>query len=835
MKTKSIKLFLGILISSQAVFGFIASAQYYDYTSSPFVDYGASYTSYPTVDYGTSYTSSPVVDYSTSYTSSPFVDYGASYTSSPVVDYGTSYTSYPTVDYGTSYTSSPVVDYSTSYTSSPVVDYGTSYTSTPVVDYGTSYTSSPTVDYSTNSYSSYTSSPVVDYGASYTSYPTVDYGTSYTSPIYTSVNYDTSLSYGSTNYGYPTTYGSSFSTTPIIYGTSGYNYSSGYSYPTTISIGNYGYSGSTYGHNTSCPAGSTLVNGVCQISTTACPSGSTLVNGVCQVTSTTCPSGSTLVNGTCQINNSVCPSGSTLVNGVCQAPITCPAGTVLTNGSCLGNGTIVCPTGSTLTNGVCQISITSCPSGSTLINGICTINNIQNTYTCSNGSIVSYSFQCPFIIPAPTYTNPTYTYPTYNYPAPTYSNPTYTYPNYTYPTTYSYGGSNYSTPPMNYQVCWDGTTIPGSSICPSQYKTCANGSYVSVNQSCYVASTPSYVAPPVVKFNNVVTSIVTEITNTSGRCNGIGLIANGVASTGWFEYGETANLGRTTASASIGNTLTAPFSNVLANLKPTTKYYCRAVMQNQYGVVKGEIVSFITKAKATIYVKPVTITKATTTKKVTASTEKTNKLVCVDGSYISVTSESSVALLNKGEKLVMLQVEKTEGKLIADAHVSYKVMYKNLSSTRLTGVLVKVTLPSEIQYTTSNAGVYEETTHTLTINQDSLDGSSEGSVTITGTIIKDAPIGKTIVTTAYALYTVPGTKAQDEVTAYVVGSILPADNISNLDTGAKKVVGNSNDRGFMPNNLVEWLALTAIIFIIFILGRSIYLSYKEGEGEVSHH
>ena len=78
------------------------------------------------------------------------------------------------------------------------------------------------------------------------------------------------------------------------------------------------------------------------------------------------------------------------------------------------------------------------------------------------------------------------------------------------------------------------------------------------------------------------------------------------------------------------------------------------------------------------------------------------------------------------------------------------------------------------------------------------------------------------------MYTVPGTNTQDEVTAYVVGSIMPATTISNQDTGAKKVIG-AGERGFMPNSLIEWLALLAILFIIFILGRSVYASYKDDE------
>jgi preprotein translocase subunit SecG len=63
---------------------------------------------------------------------------------------------------------------------------------------------------------------------------------------------------------------------------------------------------------------------------------------------------------------------------------------------------------------------------------------------------------------------------------------------------------------------------------------------------------------------------------------------------------------------------------------------------------------------------------------------------------------------------------------------------------------------------------------------------------------------------------------------------MPAQVISNQDTGAKKVIGASGERGFMPNTLIEWLALLAILFIIFILGRSVYASYKEDDHAHKH-
>lgn len=565
-------------------------------------------------------------------------------------------------------------------------------------------------------------------------------------------------------------------------------------------------------NNTACPAGSTLINGICQINSTVCPAGATLINGVCQVNQTTCPAGSTLVNGVCQINQTVCPANSTLINGVCQAPITCPTGTNYQNGHCVGYGTTVCPIGSTLINNVCQINQTTCPSGSSFINGVCQapitcpsgtsyqngscVNN-QVMVTCPNGSVVNYLFQCPV-----------------------------TYGQTSYGQT-SYAQTNYNIPQVVYQTCWDGTVLPNTSVCPSQYKMCANGTSIPINQTCYVAPLPVYVPPVVIKFNNVVTSVVTQVTNNSARCNGIGLIAQGAQSTGWFEYGQTANLGRTTSPAIIGSSATAPFSNVLSNLQPSTAYYCRAVMQNEYGVVKGEIVKFTTKAKASavVYAQPTPV--KTSVKKVV----KKNEIVCFDGSVVSTGNESSATMLNQGQKLIAVQMEKITGDLMVGGNVSYKLSYKNLVGANLSGVIIKIAIPEEISLTDVPMGSYDEATHTMTFNQLSVNPYSENVINWSGTVKKTASVGKTIVTTAYVLYTVPGTQVQDEVTAYTASSISQAPDIQ-TQSGSKKVVG-AGVGSFLPNSLVEWLALIAILFIIFILGRSIAASYRKGDE--AHH
>ena len=459
-----------------------------------------------------------------------------------------------------------------------------------------------------------------------------------------------------------------------------------------------------------------------------------------------------------------------------------------TNSTVCSDGQLPSPTtGCNRTTTIPVTNNTICADGFTPTNGSCTRTNtipVTNTTVCSDGQLPSHTTGCNRVTVVPT---------------------------------------------VQYQTCWDGSIIPTNSICLAQFKVCANGTSIPVNQTCYVAHTPVYVPPTLVKFNNVVTSVVTQITQTSGRCNGIGLIANNAQSSAWFEYGETTGLGRTTATASIGSSNTAPFSNVLANLKPSTRYYCRAVMQNQYGLVKGEIVGFTTASRVTTYVKPVVITK----KPIVKTPVKTNEVLCVDGTKVTVKNQSSATLINEGQKLITLSIEKTEGKIASGETVKYKINFKNLSDTRLTGILIKVVLPQEVKLMSANIGSYDEVTRTLTLNQEGIDPYTEGTILLTGTIVKDAALGKTIITNAYALYTLPGTQTQDEVTAYVIGSIVPQTELTKEDTGVKNVVGASSVKSFMPNSLIEWLALLAILFIIFILGRSIYASYKEDEGK--HH
>ncbi len=720
------------------------------------------------------------------------------------------------------------------------------------------------------------------------------------------------------------------------------------------SIGSTGFGYATYGYGSSWVGGGspvTVIGGGTNNTTVQCPLNSTYSGSG---TTCNCNSGYSAINGSCQLatNTLTCPANSSNVNGTCQcnAGYTFVVGSnlctpIAQNPSCPANSSLVgttcqCNSGYILNNGVCQI--TGCLGGGTscIPSNSCT--NTADAYTqsfynnyptctklCTNGSVVASNTLCPGAV------TPTPVCPA----GSTYVNGSCQVTGYICPTgSYLSNGVCVNTTTVYYQTCWNGTTIPTTSVCPSQYKVCANGVSVPVDQSCYktcsngstvpdyqtcyrtcsngttvlesqacpyiaqlpwvdlsinttqvphggnatltwVSQNASYCtatngwvgAQPLsgsevrynigqatmyvitcynsvgqsatdsvtvytsavnVKFNNVVTSPVSQITHTSARCNGVGLIANNVPSTGWFEYGETSNLGRDTSKTSIGSAATAPFSNTLTNLKPSTTYYCRAVMNNQYGTVKGEIVRFTTKAKATTYVAPVTVKRPVTKKPLTK-----NEFICADGSIATLQSVSTTKLVTSGQKLVNLTLESTSGELAISQEVSYRLVYRNISDTELSNAVIEVSIPSDITFISATAGSYDSMSKTLTVTRPRIGANEEAVISWTGKVAKNAQVGKTVVTTAHIVYTIPATgtasQIQEEVSAYIVGTIL-SDTSSNKaasTTGAKHVIGAGNGQSFLPDSLIEWLALIAIIFIILVLGRSIAASYA---GDKSH-
>lgn len=104
--------------------------------------------------------------------------------------------------------------------------------------------------------------------------------------------------------------------------------------------------------------------------------------------------------------------------------------------------------------------------------------------------------------------------------------------------------------------------------------------------------------PPVGSAPTIQTNDASDIIRTGATVNGR-VNPKGFASSYWFEYGETNELGNTLALQGAGSGSTElPASAQISGLKPMTKYFFRINAQNQFGTVNGTIKNFTTTGPA---------------------------------------------------------------------------------------------------------------------------------------------------------------------------------------------------------------------------------------------
>ena len=360
--------------------------------------------------------------------------------------------------------------------------------------------------------------------------------------------------------------------------------------------------------------------------------------------------------------------------------------------------------------------------------------------------------------------------------------------------------------------------------------------YCNINgQTYYNQDTYNNYCKNVIPVNNhrAVTTIPTQITTTSGRCNGVAMIDNGVGTTGYFEYGTTQSLGYSTNQAYIGTQSNTQYSNILSGLTPSTTYYCRAVIVNKDGTFRGEIMSFRTDGVYVPYVptpKPIIKTVYTKVKGKTVTTTKVEKggsaeLTCMDFS-------GKTSSINTGEKLISLEIVKSKGSLSVDNVVEYTVKYENTSRLALSNVKVKLSLPVEMSFQNKNIGVYDAADNTLTVSLGSVEALSSGEIKVLTKVNSDAEKGRTVIINGYATYEIldeKGKVMKDENTAYLV-STIDSDSTSNADTNKVKTATSGN---VLPDTILEWLFVIILLMVLFILGRTIYDSLNGSDAK--HH
>ena len=281
-----------------------------------------------------------------------------------------------------------------------------------------------------------------------------------------------------------------------------------------------------------------------------------------------------------------------------------------------------------------------------------------------------------------------------------------------------------------------------------------------------------------------ITTLATNIGSSSARLNGLGLINGSTVTSGYFEWGSNTSLGNTTASTIVGTVGSNPYAFSLFGLSSNTTYFYRAVVTNQYGISRGDIVSFRTSG-GSVAGASTTIIRNTTT-------------------VVGGTARPS---------LVFLSVSHNDEVISQGEIVEYVVNYKNISTKNLRDVVIQVALPKELQFVETSRGYFSETNNTVVVNIGDLFPNEEGTVFVTARVLPTAQEGKIIVVTANLAYTIVSDNTQEEVFAYSKNTIG-----NSINLGGAAIFGG----GFLPNSLFGWLLLLLILLLIILAARMAY-------------
>ena len=227
----------------------------------------------------------------------------------------------------------------------------------------------------------------------------------------------------------------------------------------------------------------------------------------------------------------------------------------------------------------------------------------------------------------------------------------------------------------------------------------------------------------------VVTKNASPVYQNSALFNG-SVNPRGGLTTAWFEWGTNSNsLPKSTVSQPMGiGTTYYDLSYALSGLSTNTTYYYRAVAQNLYGAIYGNILNFTTQGSQVAYVQeaPIVIYKT-----ITAVAGITPALI-----------QRSITLLPS--------VDKNQPSL--GDELNYSVIYKNVLDKAVYDVVLKITLPFEVDYQSVNLAPTSQESNNLIFNLGTISGNSQGMISVKVKLNKFAEEGDILIFTSVADY-----------------------------------------------------------------------------------
>jgi uncharacterized repeat protein (TIGR01451 family) len=264
----------------------------------------------------------------------------------------------------------------------------------------------------------------------------------------------------------------------------------------------------------------------------------------------------------------------------------------------------------------------------------------------------------------------------------------------------------------------------------------------------------------------------------------------GGATSVWFEYGTSSgNLGLRTFAQNLGGEYAyRNFAGVVTGLSSGTTYYFRVGAANNKGTAYGEVMSFRT---ASYTYRPST--------PVTVIVERSDGDPTVAGAEVMLDPSVSRLEPSVGDEL------------------DYTLTYRNASKDKLTNVVVKVSLPLEVEYIDTNIKPSGRSGNNLTFSIGEVAKNSQGIITIKVKIKDDVAGGSSVMFNSFMEYTDASKKFQtiDSYIGVMVkgGTTDPASNgfLGSLAAFARAISGSWV--------LILLLALILVALIYLIVTR----------------
>jgi hypothetical protein len=298
------------------------------------------------------------------------------------------------------------------------------------------------------------------------------------------------------------------------------------------------------------------------------------------------------------------------------------------------------------------------------------------------------------------------------------------------------------------------------------------------------------------------TGAAVNVARTSARFTGTASIPTVAYTTAWFEWGTDQSLGRTTATQSVGSA-TSAVNQSMFGLNYATTYYYRLVVQNTYGISRGNIVSFTTLG-APPEAPMQSVTPTVVKEYGTHITKSVENLDYQNGSSTDVFAE-------RGQMVrFIIRVENTGDYVIPEA-------------------TIRDLVPYYLEFANSDDNVrYDGTRREVVWYIGDLAVGESREVTLDMKVTDDARIGSTIENIA-RLESPKHNEVSNTIYVRITDNIEVDAHVSRAGTGAAALF--FGDGGFFPTTLLGWLILLILILIIAVIGHYVVTKYNESHAK----